>query len=217
MKLIFPLRNSPMRLALFACLLLTATACGKMNVNPGLADGDATCNVNGQLADSDILGKSLFDRELAEKTAGGKSFTGSGDKLLSKNLFTFDTKNGPLSDRLLKTAFTQLGRYYRAGGNAPTTGFDCSGFTCWVFANNGIDLGRSSRDQYLQGKVVTKGELKKGDLVFFRGKREINHVGIYLEDGKFIHSASAGSTVKISSLSEPVWEKRYAGARRIIN
>jgi cell wall-associated NlpC family hydrolase len=153
----------------------------------------------------------------------------SGDNILHKNLFEMAAQNGGKFcsvsgnkggspyDHLIKTAFTQLGKYYRAGGTDPGTGFDCSGFTSWVFASNGINLPRSSREQFLEGKVIAINQLQRGDLVFFRKKKTISHVGIYLENGQFIHSSRKGDTVKISSLSEPIWEQHFAGARRIVN
>jgi len=153
----------------------------------------------------------------------------NGDSILHKNLFEMAAqgnskfcsvagyKGGTPFDHLVKTAFTQLGKYYRSGGTEPGTGFDCSGFTSWVFAANGINLPRSSREQFLEGKVIDRNQLQSGDLVFFRKKKTISHVGIYLENGQFIHSSRKGDTVKISSLSEPIWEQHFAGARRIVN
>jgi len=84
-----------------------------------------------------------------------------------------------------------------------------------VFNKLGVNLPRSSREQFQEGKVIPKSQLKKGDLVFFGSKKRITHVGIYLEDNKFIHSSSSGDTVKISSLDEPTWERKYSGARRV--
>jgi cell wall-associated NlpC family hydrolase len=105
---------------------------------------------------------------------------------------------------------------YRHGGLDPATGFDCSGFVRYVFRHSlGQDLPHSSASQYRLGAAVTRGAMKVGDLVFFRthGKR-ISHVGIYLGDGRFIHSPSSGKRVSISSLDEHYWSKRFAGAKR---
>ncbi len=133
-----------------------------------------------------------------------------------KNPFEFAGLSGTRTNqRLMALAFSQIGTLYRAGGVDPATGFDCSGFTSWVYSNMGVNLPRSSREQFQEGKVVAKSQLRKGDLVFFGNKNRITHVGIYLEDNKFIHSSSSGDTVKISSLDEPVWERKYTGARRV--
>jgi cell wall-associated NlpC family hydrolase len=105
---------------------------------------------------------------------------------------------------------------YRRGGRAPSTGFDCSGFVQYVFAQAlGIDLPDNSVSQSEAGIRVSRSELKTGDLVFFhtRGKG-ISHVGIYLDNGRFIHSPSTGKRVRVDDLSDRYWARRYVGARR---
>lgn len=134
----------------------------------------------------------------------------------TKNPFEFSGLSGtPSQQRLTALAFSQIGTLYRAGGVEPATGFDCSGFTTWVYSKLGVNLPRSSREQFQEGKVIDKSQLRKGDLVFFGSKKRITHVGIYLEDNKFIHSSSSGDTVKISSLDDPTWLRKYTGARRV--
>jgi cell wall-associated NlpC family hydrolase len=161
--------------------------------------------------DQILLSGNLFDQSSAPKRVG------SPDKVLSENLFELASvqRKGSVFERVLHTASTQLGTPYRSGGCNPNTGFDCSGFTTWVFNRYGIHLPRSSREQYQVGKEVAKNNLRKGDLVFFRSRRGVNHVGIYLENGKFIHSASNGKTVTISHLEEDYWRTHYAGGRRV--
>jgi cell wall-associated NlpC family hydrolase len=105
---------------------------------------------------------------------------------------------------------------YRRGGRAPKTGFDCSGFVQYVYQHAlGIDLPDNSASQYRDGTQVARDELRTGDLVFFhiRGKR-VSHVGIYLDDGRFIHSPSTGKRVRVDDLHDNYWSRRYAGARR---
>lgn len=105
---------------------------------------------------------------------------------------------------------------YRRGGREPSTGFDCSGFVSYVFRHSlGKDLPSDSASQFLAGAKVDRADMQTGDLVFFRtrGKR-ISHVGIYLGDGRFIHSPSTGKRVSISSLDEAYWAHRFAGAKR---
>jgi cell wall-associated NlpC family hydrolase len=107
-------------------------------------------------------------------------------------------------------------RYVR-GGHDPSTGFDCSGFVRYVFAHAiGLQLPTNSASQFLAGLKVNRADMKPGDLVFFRthGKRNISHVGIYISDGRFIHSPASGKSVEISSLNETYWAKRFAGAKR---
>ncbi|WP_395683876.1 C40 family peptidase [Dokdonella sp.] len=105
---------------------------------------------------------------------------------------------------------------YRRGGRDPKSGFDCSGFVHYVFSKSvGADLPSDSASQYRYGNNVARADMKVGDLVFFkiRGQR-ISHVGIYLGEGRFIHSPSTGKTVSISRLDEAYWSHRFAGAKR---
>jgi hypothetical protein len=112
-----------------------------------------------------------------------------------------------------------LGVRYKRGGNS-TKGFDCSGFVKQIYGEIfGVDLPHQSSEQN-QSSVLTKvapDELKMGDLVFFsagRSKKGINHVGIYLSDGKFIHSARTKGVV-VSSLEDPHWKSRLVSSRRL--
>ncbi|OLN29903.1 hypothetical protein DVDV_0900 [Desulfovibrio sp. DV] len=165
-------------------------------------------------AENNLISGNLFDQG---HPSAPKQTAASPDKLISDNLFEVAAvqRKGGVYDRILRTASTQLGTRYRSGGCDPNTGFDCSGFTTWVFNRYGVNLPRSSREQYQVGKEVAKNSLRKGDLVFFRSKRGINHVGIYLENGKFIHSATYGKNVTISHLEEDYWRTHYAGGRRV--
>jgi len=107
---------------------------------------------------------------------------------------------------------------YRRGGRSPETGFDCSGFVRYVFAHAiGVQLPANSASQFLAGLKVKRGEMKPGDLVFFHtgGRRHgIDHVGIYVADGQFIHSPTTGKSVQVSSLNEAYWAKHFVGAKR---
>lgn len=127
-------------------------------------------------------------------------------------------------ERLLSTAFRFLGVRYRSGQSGPN-GFDCSGFTSYVYKQNNMQITRSSRTQYAEGlPVAGVSEMKKGDLVFFggaRGGRSVGHVGIVTEvdreagNFKFIH-ASISSGIRVDNSSDPYYSRRYVGARRII-
>lgn len=166
-------------------------------------------------AEQNVLSGNLFDQGASPKHSTASAST---DKVISENLFELASvapHKGGVFDRVLRSAYAQLGRRYRSGGCDPSTGFDCSGFTTWVFNKYGIHLPRSSREQFQTGTSVAKNSLRKGDLVFFRSKRGINHVGIYLENGKFIHSANRGKNVTISHLEEDYWRTHYAGGRRV--
>jgi len=117
---------------------------------------------------------------------------------------------------VLSQALAQLGIPYRWGGTAPSTGFDCSGLVKYVFKTAlGIELPRVSREQAKSGQVVDKNALTPGDLVFFSRKgKTINHVGIYLGDGRFVHAPRTGRDVTISKLAG-YWYQRFLRARRV--
>ncbi|MDE2155425.1 MAG: C40 family peptidase [Xanthomonadaceae bacterium] len=107
-------------------------------------------------------------------------------------------------------------RYVR-GGHDPSTGFDCSGFVRYVFAHAvGMQLPADSTAQFLAGLKVKRADMKPGDLVFFhiRGRRRISHVGIYISEGRFIHSPATGKSVEISSLDDAYWARHFVGAKR---
>lgn len=106
-------------------------------------------------------------------------------------------------------------RYLWAGTS--TKGFDCSGFTRYIFAQFDIDLTHSSKGQSTKGVKVAKSDLQAGDLVFFNtGGAGISHVGIYVGDGYFVHSANKTGVTK-SKLSETYYAKRYVTSRRILS
>ncbi|HMI98246.1 MAG TPA: NlpC/P60 family protein [Gaiellaceae bacterium] len=107
-------------------------------------------------------------------------------------------------------AMQYLGTPYVYGGASPS-GFDCSGFVMYVFAQVGVSLPHNAAAQYGYGMPVSRDQLQAGDLVFFNG---LGHVGIYIGGGQFIHSPHTGDVVKISSLSG-WYSSTYVGARRL--
>ena len=105
-----------------------------------------------------------------------------------------------------------LGVPYVYGGTSPQSGFDCSGFTRFVYAHFGIALPHSSGSQSVIGRPVARDALQPGDLVFFD---DLGHVGIYVGGGLFIHAPHTGATVSIDSLAG-WYDATYDGARRIL-
>jgi cell wall-associated NlpC family hydrolase len=105
-----------------------------------------------------------------------------------------------------------LGTPYVYGGTTPQSGFDCSGFTSFVYAHFGIVLPHSSGAQSVVGRHVARSALRPGDLVFFD---DLGHVGIYVGNGLFIHAPHTGSSVSIDSLAG-WYSATYDGARRIL-
>ena len=122
-----------------------------------------------------------------------------------------------LADKLINFAKSFLGTRYVYGGSSPK-GFDCSGFVSYVFSNFGFSLPRTADEQANVGDTVTRDSLEKGDLVFFKtlGSSIINHVGIYIGDGQFIHASSGAGKVIISPLNEGYYLSHYVKAKRVI-
>ncbi len=109
-----------------------------------------------------------------------------------------------------------LGFPYAYGGKGPS-GFDCSGYTMYIYEKFGYKLPHSASSQMNFGQEIRRSELALGDLIFFKTMRSasINHVGIYLGDGVFIHAASGSGRIKIDSVFSRYYNSRYWGARRI--
>jgi len=130
-------------------------------------------------------------------------------------LLAFQAGSAFADSRLDATIDKLIGIDYDYGGTT-TSGFDCSGFTSYVFKKLGVSLPHSSKAQYQMGDKVEKKDLRPGDLVFFNTDGSgVSHVGIYVGDNKFAHSASKGVT--ISDLDEAYYAKRYLGARRVMD
>lgn len=127
-------------------------------------------------------------------------------------------------DSIVNYALTKLGKRYKYGSAGPYA-FDCSGLMYYTFNHFGITLQRSSRQQYTMGKKVKKGDIRKGDLVFFlrgkQGHRYIGHVGLVIsvdsaKNFKFVHASSPKYGVRIDEGSKAAYARSFAGARRII-
>jgi len=129
------------------------------------------------------------------------------------------SNNSSKSNKVVNYALNLQGIPYKPGGISPKSGFDCSGFTSYVYANSvRITLPRTSRDQATIGKAVKRNQLQKGDLIFFKftGSKHISHVGIYIGNNKMIHAPARKGVVRIESLDLPYWQKSYFSARRIL-
>lgn len=114
---------------------------------------------------------------------------------------------------LVENALSLQGVPYVFGGTS-RNGFDCSGYTQYVFKNSGSSLPRSSFEQFKTGSSVTRESLQSGDLVFFTTySTGPSHVGIYIGGGKFVHASNTG--VRVTSLSDSYYAGRYLGARRV--
>lgn len=114
-----------------------------------------------------------------------------------------------------KKATRYIGVRYKYGGTT-SKGFDCSGYVWRVYQDAGLDFTRASSSVYFKrGKKISRKNAQTGDLVFFRDKGRINHVGIFLGGNRFIHSSSSRGVIE-SSLDNSYWKPRVAGFRRFI-
>jgi cell wall-associated NlpC family hydrolase len=116
---------------------------------------------------------------------------------------------------LVGTALSLRGIPYRDGGAGPG-GFDCSGFTQYVFAQHGVALPRGVREQFGIGRTIRPDDLEPGDLIFFTTtERGASHVGIAVGNDEFVHAPSSAGVVRVERLSSSYWSARFVGARRV--
>jgi len=122
----------------------------------------------------------------------------------------------PVDQALVETALSLRGTPYRNGGSDPK-GFDCSGFTQYVYAQYGLALARETRDQFDQGMPVQSDEVIAGDLLFFTTVAPgPTHVAIAIGGDQFVHAPSSTGVVRVERLSTSYWANRYIGARRVM-
>lgn len=122
------------------------------------------------------------------------------------------------SPEIALQAVSLIGVPYKYGGDEPESGLDCSGLVRYLFRETlRTELPRSAAQMSELGQHVDTHELKPGDLVFYNTlKRAFSHVGVYLGEGKFIHAPSSGGYVRIENMKVSYWEKRFNGARRLV-
>ena len=121
------------------------------------------------------------------------------------------------ASELVVNAMGFLGVPYKRGGNTAETGFDCSGFVRAMYEQSiGLILPRRAEQQAAVTQNIDRTELQPGDLVFFNTmRRAFSHVGIYVGNGKFIHSPKPGAEVRVESMNMSYWQHRFDGARRV--
>ena len=160
---------------------------------------------------------------IAQGTSEGSSATATNQGLQDaplpySPLETIDTRSGmhTRSEEVVVQAVAQLGTPYRWGGESADNGFDCSGLTQHAFHAAGLDLPRTSYLQYRKTERVDRQRIRPGDLVFFRlDGQQVDHVGIYVGDNRFIHAPSPGKEVSFASLDNAYWSRRFAGGGRV--
>ena len=124
-------------------------------------------------------------------------------------------ESGPRQAKAVQVARSAIGTPYVPGGRNPG-GFDCSGLVQWAYKSVGINLPRTAREQAVVGKRITRVEdMRAGDIVAFHHPRRGYHTGIYVGDGKFVHSPRRRTRVRINSLDDPYFRTTFMGARRV--
>ena len=163
-------------------------------------------------------GSTIRNAEEQEKTEEVEETNTETEETDETDTNTVSSSTGISGAEVVEYAKQYLGYKYVAGGSSPSIGFDCSGFTIYVYKHFGISLNRSSRDQIKNGVAVSKNNLQPGDILIFNGSSNtsIGHVGIYVGGNDFIHAANSREGVIITSLSSSYYQKRYVGARRVI-
>jgi len=136
--------------------------------------------------------------------------------------YTDYTVTGDTAERVIAIAKSYMGRvsYDYGTRNASRLIFDCSSFTQFVFGKAGVELKWGTKHQKKQGSAVSKHNLRQGDLVFFdtigANNRSINHVGIYMGGGQFIHNTPSKDGLAVNRLDQGWWEDHYVSARRVL-
>jgi len=124
-----------------------------------------------------------------------------------------------LYDDILFEAFSHVGTPYRYGGSSPNTGFDCSGLIHYVYNKAaGVTLPRTTAGLYALETADSRQPLQPGDLLLFATSgRRVDHAGIYVGDGRFLHAPSSGGKVRVDSLHAGYWQRSYLGSRRVLD
>lgn len=130
-----------------------------------------------------------------------------------------DAASATLGSEIANYALTFVGYPYVYGGSSPS-GFDCSGFTSYVYAQFGISLNRSASNQLDNGTPVSMSELQPGDLVLFKksgtGSKRASHVGIYIGGNQFVHASTSTVGVIVSNMSDAYYTSGFVGGRRLL-
>ena len=119
-----------------------------------------------------------------------------------------------VAHRAARVALQQVGVPYRYGGQSPATGFDCSGLVHFAYLEAGKAIPRTTKSLWSDTQRVRRADLERGDLVFFSIKGKMQHVGLYLGDGRFVHAPSTGRRVSVESLSSPYYRDALLGGGR---
>ncbi len=208
----------------FGCVLLCAAALPAF-AQPGAPIAEAL-NLTAATATpgsiQPLLSTSAFNDAAASPLMAPQehaiTFAGNDNRLtdMAPPASSAQPATGSRIQNLMQHAMALLGTPYRWGGTG-TDGFDCSGLVGYVFRSAlGIELPRVSREMASRGQLVSdRASLSPGDLVFFGHRGHVNHVGIYVGEGRFLHAPRTGRDVTVSSLDNGYWGGKFLEARRV--
>lgn len=126
-----------------------------------------------------------------------------------------NSPSGYQGSSLVKVTERQIGIPYRFGGSSPKQGFDCSGLVFYAHKQLGISVPRTSSEQFQASSPVKSGDLRPGDLLFYRTQgQKVSHVGVYVGGRRFLHAPNSGGRVRYAHLDDAFWSNRFAGAGR---
>ena len=154
--------------------------------------------------------RSLETPRREESVSDNSSNEGNTNTETESNTASSSKGNSSVVD----TAMSYIGSKYVYGGSTPS-GFDCSGFTSYIYKQYGVNLNRTAAGQYSNGTAVSRDDLQAGDLVMF-GKSGINHVGIYIGNGQIVHAANPSRGVTTDTINSGYYNNNYVGARRVM-
>lgn len=158
---------------------------------------DDTATVEDEFLEEDIF----LEEEAPVVKAKASTTTTKAVKTVAKTVVSKEEKEKELREDIVAYALKFVGNRYVYGGTSLTNGTDCSGFTMSVYKKFNYSLSRTSRDQAYNGKSIKRSELKKGDLVFYSNGYRINHVAMYIGNGKIVHASNPSSGIKVSNMN----------------
>ena len=161
-----------------------------------------------------VTSRSSGIREEMANTENATSTETKNEDTVAETPSNTTSQSGTTGSAVVEKAKQYLGYKYVYGGTTPS-GFDCSGFTLYIYKQFGITLNRTAAAQYSNGVAVSRDNLQLGDLIMF-GKSGINHVGIYMGGGRIIHAANPSRGVTTDTINSGYYNTNYVGARRVL-
>lgn len=179
----------------------------------------ASAHASPPVSAEEDVGRFMADKRLVDRLEEARQIMGERVTEGASQVASRASGMAARASELVVTAMGFLGVPYRRGGNsAETGGFDCSGFVKAIYEQTlGLVLPRRANEQAAATQVIDKRDLQPGDLVFFNTmRRAFSHVGIYVGEGKFIHSPKPGAQVRVEDMNGNYWQRRFDGARRVL-